>query len=72
MSDWISVKDRLPETRETYFISDGKEIDFGYWYTYENRKKRWAVDYGDPINYDAVTHWQSVMPLPDPPEEEKK
>lgn len=65
MSEWISVKDRLPDEFGEYlglvdeFEFRGPEIvqfdedGFQRWYNYE-----W--------NKSHVTHW---MPLPEPPEE---
>jgi len=65
MSDWISVKDRLP-TKETYLIlyDEKNGCAPGYyedqWWTY--------FFYGNECNARAenVTHW---MPLPTPPKE---
>lgn len=59
-SQWISVKDKLPEKFEPVIVcrEDGK-VEQGYkdvgdwWKVYGTRTKR-------------VTHW---MPLPEPPEE---
>ena len=59
MSNWISVKDRLPENGDrvlTYNSFDGictgRHLGDGRW--------RVKTSYPDP-----VTHW---MPLPEPPE----
>lgn len=65
MSEWISVKDRLPEENinvliyrrnmmnvYTYFGHGEWEDDYGYWTRTED---------------DGITHW---MPLPEPPKEE--
>ena len=64
MSEWISVKDRMPE--------EGVDV-LVYGYIYLNRKGV-DVDFvdresGNFFYYDEgeVTHWR---PLPDPPESE--
>ena len=61
MSEWISVKDRLPEHKGYYLV---------YWQRYGSRdyieiiyfrgKSRWATA------NDIITHW---MPLPEKPTE---
>lgn len=61
MTDWISVKDRLPDERGSYLAYDDDDIviakyDSGAWLD-----EQW----GDELKY--VTHWQ---PLPEAPEEE--
>lgn len=68
MSEWISVKDRLPEKIGYYLcyldndtikvckFTCGIRNDSLYW--------RW-----DNQNWTAVTHW---MQLPEPPKEESK
>jgi hypothetical protein len=62
--EWISVKDRLPESNDTHLIIAGVtkwydvchyDLDRGVWYD--------CIDYDD---VDGVTHW---MPLPEPPKE---
>ena len=59
MSEWISVKDRLPKPFESVLVfRDGKiSIDYSEengWFAYDFNGKR-------------VTHW---MPLPEPPKED--
>jgi hypothetical protein len=60
MSEWISVKDRLPET-EQYVLAyhnscyPRERVDF-----FSETSKRWMMSAGD------VTHW---MPLPEAPKE---
>ena len=62
MTDWISVKDRLPEPFEDVLTYDGKcKIIIN-----------WLEELEDGISYFAysgktVTHW---MPLPQKPESE--
>ena len=80
MSQWISVKDRLPEP------DDGKGV---YWVAKKKNNGKWQMkmalfcDYGYAMPIDAktdvtwrdfdytkivnVSHW---MPLPEPPEKE--
>ena len=73
MSDWISVKDRLPEgangnviseTVIAYTVEDDAVVGWNHnniWYLIlpEN-------DYVTEHENDYVTHW---MPLPEPPKE---
>ena len=76
MSDWISVKDRLPQKDDYRYIwavsrhfiavlvySD-REISLGMYLSVSNK---WVDNNGDVI--DFVTHW---MPLPEPPVEKTK
>lgn len=63
--DWISVKDRLPETEDhvlccTQSKKGGQNIVRGYY----RRDGLWVSGMNS-----NVTHW---MPLPDPPELEKE
>jgi hypothetical protein len=71
MSEWISVKDRLPESGERVivFVPDYKEVccDYVYARKYADIK---GNDFFRPFNsgYSCIrtaTHW---MPLPEPPE----
>jgi hypothetical protein len=77
MSEWISVKDRLPNPNEKVIVynaeNDGTFFArrlvsrFEWWdsVTKEYINWRW-LPYGyTNIMLDAVTHW---MPLPEPPE----
>lgn len=62
MSEWISVKDRLPkELREVMFY-DGEEMWIGY-----RLGGLWCEDYFT-FKESKITHW---MPLPEPPKEEE-
>lgn len=68
MSEWISVKDRLPEKGQdvlllTDWFGGASFITIGYlggtrWISYEIGRANVGIH---------VTHW---MPLPEPPEEE--
>lgn len=67
MSNWVSVRDRLPEVFEPVIVcrrnrKGGQAVEAGrkdvgdWWRVYGTRTK-------------SVTHW---MPLPDPPEEDPR
>lgn len=65
MSEWISVKNRLPE-KDTAVLCyyDGYLDVMEYWYDEDNGK---PVFYNPPSPpSENVTHW---MPLPKPPED---
>lgn len=77
MSEWISVKDRLPDPDEKVIVYNAEnegtffarriESDFECWdaVTREFVNWRW-IPYGYTcITLESVTHW---MPLPKPPE----
>ena len=57
-SEWISVKERLPESSGRYLVYDTYYIAIGTTY-YNAERRAWVVGYADKI-----THWQ---PLPAPP-----
>ena len=63
MSEWISVKDRLPEPLEDVLTIDNNGNIFISWLWLKKFRDRcFASDTrGD------ITHW---MPLPEPPKEE--
>ena len=81
VSDWISVKDRMPVEKENPLTHDFAEVicfcDFGGLprqtdvRIYKFGKPSWATKphfWSGPQNMDEiVTHW---MPLPEPPKEE--
>lgn len=58
MSDWISVKDKLPENEKLVLVSYKKRSMDVVWYNHN--QKMWMK------NFATVTHW---MPLPEPPNE---
>lgn len=68
MSEWISVKDRLPEVRAVVLVYANNKIyvsgiaalnDYG-----DGLHNWYCVNDYESIDQD-ITHW---MPLPDPPE----
>ena len=62
ISQWISVKDRLPENDVEVMLYD---TDCGVvlgWY--DDEIEDFATEFISPL--DAVTHW---MPLPEPPKD---
>lgn len=66
MSEWISVKDRLPEEGKSVLIFD----ECGNILVYSLERDRdgdlhWEDDYG--YWHNDVTDW---MPLPEPPKED--
>ncbi len=76
MSEWNSVKDRLPKSLANKVIVHCKNgyVGFGHyedckgaqtWYNLESQEPFSAWDYEEG-DYE-VTHW---MPLPEPPKEE--
>lgn len=68
MSEWISVKDRLPDrTMPPHDVLVYHDLNCGMfidraWYSHE--KNKWRSVVGMNLK---VTHW---MPLPEPPEED--
>jgi hypothetical protein len=60
-SNWISVKDRLPDKKGDYLIFNTDGIVWPYWYEPVNQ---WFDSLG--FRTGSVTHW---MPLPEPPRE---
>lgn len=62
MTDWVSVKDRLPQAKETVLAYEAAFDSMSMAYRLPNTEE-W-IDTGDYYALDAVTHW---MPLPKPP-----
>jgi len=65
ISEWVSVKDKLPDIHNNVLITDGKNCYIGH---LGNDKFSWFTDleWNHHRNYicRSVTHW---MPLPDLP-----
>lgn len=63
MTDWISVKDRLPKAKETILAYEAAFDSMSMAFRLPNTED--FINVGDYYTLDAVTHW---MPLPKPPE----
>jgi len=60
MSNWISVKDKLPEKGDTYLVwTENTGVETCRWFAYRGKWRggAWTAH---------ITHW---MPLPEPPGE---
>lgn len=71
MSEWISVKDRLPTEEErgsVLFLRDGKWENKGVYKNYE--EDVWRSAYGE-IYIESITHWSPIV-FPSLPKEELK
>ena len=72
MSEWISVKDRLPDENDIndYLITDGKRCFVGFYCRkakgWNNFTLGWIQEYYADGEVDdiEITQW---MPLPEPP-----
>lgn len=71
MSEWISVKDRLPEEDVSVLVFGSSGLFIGS-YDYGNKymESYWSSEKYKHIecteDYEPVTHW---MPLPQPPKD---
>jgi Protein of unknown function (DUF551) len=68
MSEWISVKDRLPDNCEEVIFLAGDRVIVGYSVMSSNGGY-WRDASRACIPSTAVTYWQ---PLPDPPPSEAR
>lgn len=70
VSEWVSVKDRLPENFQTVLMARTDGTIYCHMYC-ENTQTDgcWVDDYLNWFSVYDVTHW---MPLPEPPTEEYK
>jgi hypothetical protein len=62
MSEWISIKDRLPEIGEHVLFTNGRYRDLGF-----RTQKNVLYCVSASMMKSIPTHW---MPLPKPPETE--
>ena len=60
LPQWISVKDRLPESKKEVIITDGKYVQTGSYQP--DAKQNWHI--GQNVFVNTITHW---MPLPNAP-----
>lgn len=71
MSEWISVKDRLPgKGNDVLMYFDTGNMAVGFWHDGDECFTFWSAyaDYGWYTDCDfEPTHW---MPLPEPPKED--
>lgn len=67
MSEWISVKDRLPKPGERILLSSKKFVGEGWINGTLNKFFRYDGIEWSKIFIENITHW---MPLPEPPEEQ--
>ena len=62
-SDWISVKDRLPQIGERVMVcqsfNDGSTFARMATRVKINKNDRWYDD--DGFNIDKITHWQEIV-----------
>lgn len=67
MSEWISVKDRLPDKENLFLIiyGESRDITLGLWNLKNKRFEEFEIEW---FGYEIpdVTHW---MPLPELPKE---
>ena len=63
MSEWISVKDRMPPRGDCLVITEDCEIYLCDYFPSVNQY--WYLD--EMIMAETITHW---MPLPEPPKED--
>ena len=67
MSEWISVKERLPEYDDDVLLwaSSWDHVYVGYWRHSEEWIGRHRAESEGPLPTTDPTHW---MPLPPPPD----
>lgn len=64
MSNWISVKDRLPEDYGTYIVCLANGTVFEMTFSNIGATRWFKVNICDEYQGNPVTHW---MPFPEPP-----
>lgn len=66
MTDWISVKDRLPEIGSTILVYGGGDIHIGRRVPNEELSRNGVILMASTDGGTLVSHW---MPLPNDPED---
>ena len=64
VDEWISVKDRLPETVDNVIVCNENGRVYSAWYYYGDN---WLYAFTAETVAHKITHW---MPLPEPPKGE--
>ena len=66
MSEWISVKDRLPLYKQCVlgYLDNGIITEVVYRGEYDNNEHIFRIELTRENTAERVTHW---MPLPEPP-----
>lgn len=67
MSEWINVKDRLPEWYALLYMPKSEMILIGRYGLDINRELVWRGNFGQ-VSKDVISHW---MPLPNEPEQKE-
>ncbi len=63
MSEWISVKDRLPTVCDDYLVTDWEFHEIAHF----NLSGVWDIyDGGSPVRSERITHWMPLPELPQP------
>ena len=60
--EWISIKERYPETSDIVLVSDGEEVAPMRYFGQYKGSDDWSSYFHNVLD---VTHW---MPLPEPPQ----
>ena len=61
MSEWIDVKDRLPDSNSTVLVWDAGGVEMGS----HNEHTGWTIyEWDGPSSRNFVTHWMPLPPAP--------
>ena len=75
MTDWISVKDRLPPVNQNILFYNGKkEVRYGFYRPEPSPVDNWATPdsiWINDLSYNEIGTASYWMPLPKPPREKK-